>query len=79
MPFTPDREMYEDAADYKADMAAIGEDTACMFVTRDIDAFAKALKRRRAKVLSGPERADWGGVELRVADPSGNRYLITQP
>jgi catechol 2,3-dioxygenase-like lactoylglutathione lyase family enzyme len=79
MPFTPDKEMYEDAADYKSDMAAIGENTACMFVTRDIDAFARHLKKRRAKVLAGPEPADWGGIELRVADPSGNKYLITQP
>jgi catechol 2,3-dioxygenase-like lactoylglutathione lyase family enzyme len=78
MPFTPDKEMYEDPAEYKADMAAIGEHTACMFVTRDIAGFAKALKKRRGAVLSGPEKADWGGLEMRVADPSGNKYLVTQ-
>lgn len=79
MPFAPDREMYESEAEYRGDLAAIGENTACMFVTRDIESFARQLKRRRAKVLAGPERADWGGMELRVADPSGNKYLITQP
>jgi predicted enzyme related to lactoylglutathione lyase len=79
MPFAPNKENYEDLDDYKSDMEAVGENTACMFVTRDIDGFARHLKRRRAKVLAGPEHAEWGGMEMRVADPSGNQYLIVQP
>lgn len=79
MPFAPDREMYESESEYRGDLEAIGENTACMFLTRDIEAFARQLRRKKAKVISGPERADWGGMELRVADPSGNKYLITQP
>jgi catechol 2,3-dioxygenase-like lactoylglutathione lyase family enzyme len=79
MPFTPKRSNYENAKDYKADLAAIGEDTAIMLRIKNAKAAEKELKRRGVKFESPMEAQDWGGISANILDPDGNKYMLYQP
>ncbi len=79
MPFTPKKSNYERLADYKADMAAIGEDTAIMFSTKDAFGLEKQLKRRGVKFQSPMAKQDWGGISANIFDPDKNLYMVFQP
>jgi len=79
MPFTPKKDMYETAAAYKSDLAAIGEDTAIMFETKDAYALEKELRRKGVKFESPMEEQDWGGVSANIFDPDRNKYMLYQP
>ena len=76
MPFTPRRAMYKRASDLKADLAAIGEDTAIMFSTRDAHGLEKQLKRRGVKFQSPMAKQDWGGISANIFDPDRNLYMV---
>ena len=79
MPFTPRKAMYEDPKDYKDDLAAIGEDTAIMFKTKDAKAAEKRLKSKGVKFDEPVKEQDWGGVSGNFKDPDGNLYMLYQP
>lgn len=79
MPFTVKRSNYETVKDYKADLAAIGEDTAIMFKTKNAYNFEKELKKRGVKFESPMEAQDWGGVSANIFDPDKNKYMVFQP
>ena len=79
MPFTPKKSNYENASDYKADLAAIGEDTAIMLRTSDAKGLEKQLKKKGVKFESPMEEQDWGGVSANIFDPDGNKYMLFQP
>lgn len=76
MPFTPRRAMYKRASDYKADLAAIGEDTAIMFSTRDAQGLEKQLRRRGVKFESPMAKQEWGGISANIYDPDKNLYMV---
>lgn len=78
MPFTPSKDMYDDPKDYKSDMAAIGEDTAIMFETRDIYALEKRLLKQGVKFRSRAKEQDWGGISANFFDPDRNEYMLYQ-
>jgi catechol 2,3-dioxygenase-like lactoylglutathione lyase family enzyme len=79
MPFTPKRGNYESAAAYKADVAAIGEDTAIMMATDGAAAIEKQLRRKRVKFEAPMAKQDWGGVSGNFFDPDGNKYMLFEP
>lgn len=79
MPFTPRKEMYQDPADYKSDLAAIGEDTALMFRTSDMFALEKKLLAGGVKFQSPAKKQDWGGISANIYDPDRNIYMMFQP
>ena len=76
MPFTPNRETYDNPADYDADMAHIGENTSIGFEVDDIRAVEEKLRVRGARIKEGPKKQDWGGITVRVLDPDGNEYML---
>lgn len=78
MPFTPNREMYDDAKDYEDDLAHIGENTSILFSTRDIHRLQEALMGRGVTFSQKAEKASWGGMEAEFVDPDGNRYALVQ-
>ena len=79
MPFTPNREMYDDPKDFDADMAHAGENTWIMFTTRDLVALQDQLMARGVRFKRKAERADWGGMEAEFLDPDDNVYWLMQP
>jgi len=79
MPFTPRKSMYRSTADYKADLAAIGEDTAIMLATNDAYGLEKDLRRKGVKFESPMEEQDWGGISANIFDPDKNKYMVYQP
>lgn len=76
MPFMPRREMYDNPADYDADMGHIGEDTGIGIEVDDINALEERLVSKGVEFAAKPEKQDWGGIRARILDPSGNRYMI---
>lgn len=78
MPFSPRKEMYQDPADYKSDLAAIGEDTAIMFSTKDAYALEKKLRAKGVKFESPMQKQNWGGISANFKDPDGNLYMLYQ-
>jgi catechol 2,3-dioxygenase-like lactoylglutathione lyase family enzyme len=79
MPFTPKKSNYKRVSDYKADLAAIGEDTAIMLSTKDPYGLEKQLKKRGVKFESPMEQQDWGGISANIFDPDGNKYMLFKP
>ncbi len=78
LPFTPVRDMYDDPADYEADMAHIGEDTSIMFLTDDAYALQDELLSEGIAFRKRAEERPWGGIAMRVYDPDKNHYMIVQ-
>ncbi len=78
MPFTPTRDMYDNAKDYDEDMAHIGEQTSIMFTTKDIHKAQDALTARGVRFSKKAERAEWGGIQAEFLDPDDNRYALVQ-
>jgi catechol 2,3-dioxygenase-like lactoylglutathione lyase family enzyme len=79
MPFTPKKSNYERVSDYKADLAAIGEDTAIMLKTKSAYTLEKELKKKGVKFETKMEPQDWGGVSANIFDPDRNKYMLFQP
>ncbi len=79
MPFTVRRSNYDSAKEYRADLAAIGEDTHFMFACRGLAGLEQRLRKRRVKFRSGTTQAEWGGKEATILDPDGNSYILMQP
>ena len=79
MPFTVKRSNYERVSDYRADLAAIGEDTAIMLKTKSAYTLEKELRKRGVKFESKMEPQDWGGVSANIFDPDRNKYMLFQP
>jgi catechol 2,3-dioxygenase-like lactoylglutathione lyase family enzyme len=77
-PFTPTREMYEDAKDYDEDMAHVGEDTSVMFTTKDVYKAQDALMARGVRFSEKAEKKEWGGIQAKFLDPDDNEYAIVQ-
>ena len=78
MPFTPTKEMYDNAKDYEEDLAHIGENTSIIFSTRDIYRLQDALMARGVRFSQKAEKASWGGLEAEFLDPDDNRYALIQ-
>lgn len=76
MPFTPTKEMYENPAEYDADMSHLGEDTSIAFEVDGIRGVEKKLRERGVRVAEGLKTQDWGATTIRILDPDGNRYLV---
>jgi len=78
MPFTPNKEMYDDPKDYEDDLTHIGESTSVIFSTRSIFRLQDELLARGVRFSQKAEKASWGGVEAEFLDPSDNRYSLVQ-
>lgn len=78
LPFTPTPEMYDDPADYKSDMAHIGENTSIVFLTDDAYALQDELLSKGIAFRKKAEERPWGGIAMRVYDPDKNHYMIIQ-
>ena len=76
MPFTPDREMYDDPSDYDADLAHVGEETSISFLADDVYAVQEKLLQKGVEFKAKAEKRDWGGVAARIYDPDRNSYMI---
>ena len=76
MPFTPNREMYDNPADYDADMAHIGEDTSIGIEVNDIRRVHEKLVASGVRVKEGVTKQDWGGTTVRIFDPDDNVYML---
>ena len=78
MPFAPTREMYDNPADYDADLAHLGENTSIGFATRDIQGVQEALIARGVRFSQKAEKQPWGGWSARFLDADDNVYSIIQ-
>ncbi len=78
MPFVPTRAMYENPADYDADMAHLGENTSIGFTTRDIHGVQEVLMGRGVRFSRKAEKQPWGGWSARFLDADENEYSIIQ-
>ena len=78
MPFAPTREMYDNPADYDADLAHLGENTSIGFATRDIQGVQEALIARGVRFSQKAEKQPWGGWSARFLDADDNVYSIVQ-
>jgi catechol 2,3-dioxygenase-like lactoylglutathione lyase family enzyme len=78
MPFTPNKEMYDDPKDYEDDLSHIGENTSVMFTTKNIHRLQDELLARGVRFSQKAEKAAWGGIEAEFLDPDGNRYALIQ-
>ena len=78
MPFTPRKEMYNNPADYDADMAHIGEETSIGFDTDDIYAQQERLMARGVRFQKKAEATPWGGIQASFFDPDDNVYTLMQ-
>lgn len=79
MPFTPKKSNYKDPADYKADMAAIGEETGIMMTTSDVYKLEKSLIKKGVKIADPAKPRDWGQISADVLDPDQNLYTVFEP
>jgi catechol 2,3-dioxygenase-like lactoylglutathione lyase family enzyme len=77
-PFTPNREMYEDPADYDADMAHMGESTSIGFEVSDIYALQEKLMARGVRFSKKATKETWGGIQAKFLDPDDNEYSLVQ-
>lgn len=78
-PFTPTKEMYENPADYDADMAHLGEDTSISFTTKDIYADQDRLMARGVRFKTKAEKRPWGGIQAKFFDLDDNVYSLMEP
>ena len=79
MPFIPNREMYEDPADYDADVAHTGENTSIMFATRDLVELQDELMARGVRFSRKAQMEEWGGMHAKFLDPDDNVYSVIEP
>jgi len=70
--------MYNDPADYDADMAHVGEDTAIGFTARNLLELQDDLMAKGVRFTQKAEQRDWGGMQARFLDPDDNVYSIQQ-
>ncbi len=77
-PFTPTKEMYDNPADYDADMAHIGEETGIGFTTGDIYRLQEQLLAKGVRFKEKAEAQDWGGIRARFFDLDDNIYTLAE-
>lgn len=77
-PFTPNREMYDNPADYEADMAHIGEQTSIGFEVEDIYALQEKLMARGVRFSKKATKETWGGIQAKFLDPDDNEYALVE-
>jgi len=78
MPFTPTKQMYDNAADYDSDIAHIGEETGIGFTTDDIYKLQEQLLAKGVRFKEKAEAQGWGGIMARFFDPDDNVYSLVQ-
>ncbi|MBI4416250.1 MAG: VOC family protein [Euryarchaeota archaeon] len=76
VPFVPTREMYDNPADYDADMAHVGEETGIAFLADDTYAVQEKLLAKGVRFKTKAEEREWGSIAARIYDPDGNSYMI---
>jgi catechol 2,3-dioxygenase-like lactoylglutathione lyase family enzyme len=77
-PFTPNKEMYDDPADYDADMAHVGEQTSIGFEVSDIYGLQETLMGRGVRFSKKATKETWGGIQAKFLDPDDNEYSLVQ-
>src|SRR5881296_3231545 len=77
-PFTPRKEMYDNPADYDADMAHVGEETGIGLTTSDIYRLQEQLLAKGVRFKEKAEAQDWGGIRARFFDPDDNVYTLVE-
>ena len=77
-PFTPRKDMYDNPADYDADMAHIGEETGIGFTTSDVYRLQEQLMAKGVRFKEKAEAQDWGGIRARFFDPDDNVYTLVE-
>lgn len=77
-PFTPTKAMYDNPADYDADMAHIGEETGIGFTTADIYRSQEQLMAKGVRFKEKAEAQDWGGIRARFFDLDDNVYSLVE-
>src|SRR5881409_2120131 len=77
-PFTPRKEIYDNPADFDADMAHIGEETGVGFTTSDIYRLQEQLLAKGVRFKEKAEAQDWGGIRARFFDPDDNVYALVE-
>ena len=78
MPFAPNREMYEDPAEYDSDMGHIGEDTGIGILVNEIYKLQDALLAKGVRFKTKAEERDWGSIAARIYDYDDNVYMLYQ-
>lgn len=78
MPFTPERGMYENAADYDADMAHIGENTGISILVAGIYDLQDRLLSQGIRFQEKAEKQPWGAIAARILDPDDNTYRLVE-
>jgi len=78
LPFTPNRRMYETAADYEADLGHIGENTAIGFTAGNLLELQEELMAKGVRFTQKAERRDWGRMQARFLESDDNVYSIQQ-
>src|SRR5437667_7720462 len=77
-PFTPRKDIYDNPADYDADMAHIGEETGIGFTTSGIYRLQEQLLAKGVRFKEKAEAQDWGGIRARFFDPDDNVYTLVE-
>jgi len=77
-PFTPRKDIYDNPADYDADMAHIGEETGIGFTTSDIYRLQEQLLAKGVRFKEKAEAQDWGGIRARFFDLDDNVYSLVE-
>src|SRR5947207_1259951 len=77
-PFTPRKDIYDNPADYDADMAHIGEETGIGFTTSDIYRLQEQLLAKGVRFKEKAEAQDWGGIRARFFDRDDNVYSLVE-
>ena len=77
-PFTPRKDIYDNPADYDADMAHIGEETGIGFTTSDVYRVQEQLLAKGVRFKEKAEAQEWGGIMARFFDPDDNVYSLVE-
>ena len=70
--------MYDNPADYDADMAHVGEETGIGLTTSDIYRLQEQLLAKGVRFKEKAEAQDWGGIRARFFDPDDNVYTLVE-
>ena len=76
MPFTPNREMYDDPAEFDSDTAHIGEETGIGITVNEIYKLQDALLAKGVEFKTKAEERSWGSIAARIYDPDRNSYML---
>src|SRR5207244_13545932 len=71
-PFTPRKDIYDNPADYDADVAHIGEETGIGFTPSDIYRLQEQLLAKGVRFKETADAQHRGGIRARLCDLAGN-------